>query len=161
MTRDAPTALIISWVWVWVWVAISLLHHAQGVRVSRVSLPQPALVGEPASLRCHFSTPNGTFFSVRWYKDERQFYSFVPDRTPVKQAHYLPGLFVEVPESDEHVVQLRRVEVDNEGVYSCEVIGGKPFFKSSSSTANLSVACELRMRMKQLIRITNIGKRVV
>ncbi|KAK4299131.1 hypothetical protein Pmani_028573 [Petrolisthes manimaculis] len=126
--------------WVWVWVSL-LLHHAQGVRVSRVSVPEPAaIVGEAATLRCHFTTPNDTFFSVRWYKDERQFYSFVPDRIPVKRTHYLPGLFVQVPESDEHVVQLRRVEVDNEGAYSCEVIGDKPFFKSSSSTANLSVA---------------------
>lgn len=62
-----------------------------------MKVPTPGVVGHPAQLECLWEAGAKGFYSVRWYKNGEQFYSFVPKNTPqVKVDHHLQGVSVEV-----------------------------------------------------------------
>ncbi|KAG7165836.1 putative cell adhesion molecule 3-like [Homarus americanus] len=72
---------------------------ATGVNVQRVVVPTPGVVGRPATLECQWTTGHRGFYSVRWYKNDEQFYSFVPKNKPqVKVDHNINGVNVETRE---------------------------------------------------------------
>lgn len=105
-----------------------------------VKVPMPGQVGKPARLECLWVAGDRGFYSVRWYKNDEQFYSYVPKNKPqVKVDHHLAGVQVELPQSDERVVSLRELRLDSEGVYRCEVMSESPYFESSFASSNLTV----------------------
>ncbi|XP_071527872.1 uncharacterized protein [Panulirus ornatus] len=113
---------------------------ASGVRVHDVKVPTPGVVGHPAQLECLWAAGAKGFYSVRWYKNGEQFYSFVPKNTPqVKVDHHLQGVTVELSHSNEHVVTLQELRMDSEGVYRCEVMSEAPTFQTSFASKNLTI----------------------
>lgn len=62
-----------------------------------VKVPQPGVEGRSARLECLWAADERGFYSVRWYKNEEQFYSYVPKNKPqVKVDHDIEGVNVEV-----------------------------------------------------------------
>ncbi|XP_069191131.1 uncharacterized protein [Procambarus clarkii] len=113
---------------------------AAGVQVQEVKVPMPGVVGRPAKMECQWTAGASGFYSVRWYKNNEQFYSFVPKNYPQdKVDHNLRGVKVELSESDEHVVTLRELRMDSEGAYRCEVMSESPTFQTSLASKNLTV----------------------
>ena len=47
-------------------------------------------------LTCQFDEEKDLLYSVKWYKQGREFYRFVPKETPVKQEYPFPGILVDV-----------------------------------------------------------------
>lgn len=120
--------------------AIGIPEGASGVQVHKVKVPQPGVAGRPAILECLWAAGERGFYSVRWYKNDEQFYSYVPKNKPqVKVDHHIEGVSVELSESDERVVKLRELRLDSEGVYRCEVMSESPYFESSFASSNLTV----------------------
>ncbi|XP_063587787.1 uncharacterized protein LOC134765039 [Penaeus indicus] len=112
----------------------------QGVLVHDVKVPQPGISGRSAQLECLWSAGAKGFYSVRWYKDGEQFYSFIPQNYPeVKVDHNLPGVTVYLSKSNEYIVTLRKIDLVSEGVYRCEVMSEAPTFQTSFASANLTV----------------------
>ncbi|XP_045108601.1 cell adhesion molecule 3-like isoform X1 [Portunus trituberculatus] len=121
-------------------LATSLPQGASGVQVQSVKVPQPGVAGRSARLECLWRAGNRGFYSVRWYKNDEQFYSYVPKNKPqIKVDHHLQGVSVELSKSDERVVSLRELHLDSEGVYRCEVMSESPYFESSFASTNLTV----------------------
>ncbi|XP_050685936.1 uncharacterized protein LOC126980279 [Eriocheir sinensis] len=119
---------------------MSMMKGVSGVQVHSVKVPNPGVQGRPAKLECVWSAGDRGFYSVRWYKDEEQFYSFVPKNKPqVKVDHDIRGVSVELNKSDERVVSLRGLQLESEGVYRCEVMSESPYFESSFASSNLTV----------------------
>lgn len=132
----------------WVFLVLLLLlstsqvthGKATDVLVQSVKTPHPGVVGSPARLECRYTVGSQGFYSVRWYKNDEQFYSYVPRSHPiVKVDHELEGVDVELSKSDDRVVTLRALRMDSEGNYRCEVMSEAPNFKSSIASANLTV----------------------
>ncbi|XP_042223888.1 uncharacterized protein LOC121867833 [Homarus americanus] len=110
------------------------------VVVHKVKVPTLALAGEKARLECLWAAGDRGFYSVRWYKNGEQFYSYVPKNSPqVKVDHHLHGVSVVLPESNQSVVTLRELRLDSEGEYGCEVMNESPTFQTSHAYNNLSV----------------------
>lgn len=125
--------LVLSW-------KTTVLTGAKGVSVHNVTVPTPGIAGEAARLECHWSPGSKGFYSVRWYKDGEQFYSFIPRNRPeVKVDHNLPGVTVFLSESNEYVVTLRKIDLASQGIYRCEVMSEAPTFQTSFASANLTV----------------------
>lgn len=62
-----------------------------------MKVPQPGVAGRPATLECLWAAGDRGFYSVRWYKNDEQFYSFVPKNKPrVKVDHHIRGVSVKV-----------------------------------------------------------------
>ncbi|XP_047488228.1 uncharacterized protein LOC125038704 [Penaeus chinensis] len=110
-----------------------------GVQVHSVLVPQPGISGRDAQLECRWAAGTKGFYSVRWYKDGEQFYSYIPQNQPEKVDHNLPGVSVFLSTSDENVVTLRKIDLSSEGTYRCEVMSEAPTFETSFGSANLTV----------------------
>lgn len=62
----------------------------------RISVPQYRLPGESALLRCDFELKNGSLYSLKWYKDEEEFYRYVPRAKPQINWYEVEGVHVDV-----------------------------------------------------------------
>ncbi|XP_071527854.1 uncharacterized protein [Panulirus ornatus] len=132
---------------------------ASGVLVQNVRVPSPAIVGQSAQLECLWEEGAKGFYSVRWYKNGEQFYSYVPKNMPqVKVDHHLPGVRVMLSHSNEKVVTLGEVRMDSEGVYRCEVMSEAPKFETAFASSNLTVVVmPERPRMAGLRDLYTVG----
>ena len=63
----------------------------------RVSVPQYKVRGDMALLECQYELKDtDKLYSVKWYKDNEEFYRFVPRSDPIKQSFKVEGIRVEV-----------------------------------------------------------------
>lgn len=75
------------------------LHHTihpAGLVVSAVEVPRYLLLGETASLACHYHLQEDQLYSLTWWKDGRQFYSYIPSNNPRVVVFDVPGVNVNV-----------------------------------------------------------------
>lgn len=83
------------------WMALILLaslhhHMASGLRISMLDIPSPVLVGESVELACSYDLEDDTLYSVKWYKNDVEFYRYVPKDWPPGQFLPMPGVKVDV-----------------------------------------------------------------
>ncbi|KAL1140625.1 hypothetical protein AAG570_000555, partial [Ranatra chinensis] len=107
-----------------------------------VAVPQYKLRGELAVLECHYELEGDTLYSVKWYKENEEFYRFVPKSNPPQQSYKVEGIKVDHQLSDSRQVALRGVNLKSTGVYRCEVSAEAPSFASAQSEGRMEVVCE-------------------
>ncbi|XP_049834853.1 uncharacterized protein LOC126278662 isoform X2 [Schistocerca gregaria] len=110
-----------------------------GLRLLEVRVPVHAVRGQTARLECRFDLEGESLYSVKWYKDGREFYRFVPRDTPPAQLFPLPGVAVEIANSTSSRVVLRDLTAATSGRYRCEVSGEAPSFQTVSDHGDLLV----------------------
>jgi hypothetical protein len=66
------------------------------LKLLRVVIPPYILHGEVALLQCQYELENDRLYSVKWYKDNEEFYRFMPNATPRKHSYLLEGIRVDV-----------------------------------------------------------------
>ena len=49
------------------------------LRLKNIDVPSHVLVGNEARLSCEFDMEGGTLYSVKWYKDDNEFYRWEGD----------------------------------------------------------------------------------
>ena len=59
-------------------------------------MPPHRVVGEKARLICKFDMEGDILYSVKWYKDDLEFYRFVPNDRPKLQVFPQEGIHVDV-----------------------------------------------------------------
>lgn len=66
------------------------------LKIIRVSVPTYRVRGQPAQLECEFELGGDTLYSVKWYRDNEEFYRYLPKYEPPKHAYKLEGIKVDV-----------------------------------------------------------------
>ena len=61
-----------------------------------IDVPPHRVVGEKAKLICKFDMEGDILYSVKWYKDDLEFYRFVPNDRPKLQVFPQKGIHVDV-----------------------------------------------------------------
>lgn len=63
-----------------------------------VSLKVPAAtdIFRPVTLTCEYDLQSGNLYSVKWYKDESEFFRYMPDYKPHCLAFARPGISLDV-----------------------------------------------------------------
>lgn len=83
----------------WMWNDLSYLTTISGglsLRLNGISVPTHVQVGGNATLICDFDMESDSLYSVKWYKNDREFYRFVPNEYPKKQDFPAHGIHVNV-----------------------------------------------------------------
>ncbi|XP_028967018.1 uncharacterized protein LOC100908782 [Galendromus occidentalis] len=96
---------------------------------------RPVALGQAALLNCsseHFEEIS----RIRWYRDGEEFFRY-DRRSREKLLFELPGLVVDVPNSHDGFLRLKRTEPRSEGVFSCELTDSK--FNVERADANLQL----------------------
>jgi hypothetical protein len=52
-----------------------------------------------ALLQCQYELENDRLYSVTWYKDDEEFYRYVPRANPMQHSYPLEGIKVDVSRS--------------------------------------------------------------
>lgn len=75
-------------------ISVSLSRAA--IRMLMMDVPSPTNQGESVELICSYQLDEDKLYSVKWYKDDVEFYRYVPNDWPPGQFLPLQGVKVDV-----------------------------------------------------------------
>ncbi|XP_039284299.1 uncharacterized protein LOC111057247 [Nilaparvata lugens] len=116
---------------------ILCLEGCRCLRLTEVRVAPHTVRGHSSTLECEFDLQGETLYSVKWYKDGNEFYRYVPRDTPPAQVFPLPGVHVNVIESNDTQVNLERLSLASSGRYRCEVSAEAPSFQTVSDHGDM------------------------
>jgi hypothetical protein len=61
-----------------------------------LKVPATADIFQPVTLSCDYDVEGGSLYSVKWYKDESEFFRHMPDYHPQSQAFHTPAVTLDV-----------------------------------------------------------------
>ncbi|CAH1960110.1 unnamed protein product [Acanthoscelides obtectus] len=105
----------------------------------RLHVPIAVRVGHSVTLCCEYDLEGAALYSVKWYRDEDEFYRYVPKEEPPTRVFPILGLQVDVSMSDAHNVTLISVLRDITRTYQCEVSADAPSFHTQIMGAPMTV----------------------
>lgn len=59
-------------------------------------VPAVVLRGEAVWLNCSFDLENEKLYSVKWHKDDVEFYRYLPEDIPPAQTYHVEGVHLDV-----------------------------------------------------------------
>ncbi|XP_039439650.1 uncharacterized protein LOC120420638 [Culex pipiens pallens] len=78
-------------------------------------------------------------YSIKWYKDNEEFYRYVPSAVQPIKSYKIDGIRVDPNHSDGSKVQLRGLTLKSSGVYRCEISAEAPNFDSVQGEGRMDV----------------------
>ncbi|XP_036231305.2 uncharacterized protein beat-IIIb [Bactrocera oleae] len=129
----------ISLKWIFLCSCFTVFDSVHCLSMTEVRIPKHIMRHEDAMLGCKYDLDGESLYSVKWYKDGFEFYRYVPRDMPPGQVFPLPGVDVDLLNSTDNVVVLRRVTLQSTGRYRCEVSGEAPSFQTVSGHEDLIV----------------------
>ena len=73
------------------------------VQITDLNVPREVLAGDEVRLRCNYNSEDGSaLYSLKWYKDNKEFYRYVPSNPDSKtnkcatRTHTMFGLNIDV-----------------------------------------------------------------
>ncbi|XP_048480740.1 uncharacterized protein LOC105382773 [Plutella xylostella] len=103
-------------------------------------VPSHVPLGTRALLACRWAlAPHDSLYSVKWYKDGKEFFRHVPRDLEPRRKFPLPGVDVEKSSPNGANVTLSPAVVETAGRYRCEVSGERPLFPTVSDHGDMMV----------------------
>ncbi|XP_045496742.1 uncharacterized protein LOC123695082 [Colias croceus] len=109
------------------------------LQIVGVSIPNLKQRGESVTMTCDYDLEGGKLYSVKWYKDNEEFYRYMPRLKPPQHSHRVEGVKVDMERSSARRVHLRDLTLKSRGLYRCEVSEEAPSFHSAQSEAFMEV----------------------
>nr|XP_036213224.1 uncharacterized protein LOC106614804 isoform X2 [Bactrocera oleae] len=78
-------------------------------------------------------------YAIKWYKDNEEFYRFVPKAHPQKTSYRFDGIRVSEEHSDSWRVFLRGLTLNSSGLYRCEISAEAPNFSSVQGEGRMDI----------------------
>ncbi|XP_065214703.1 uncharacterized protein LOC135841600 [Planococcus citri] len=110
-----------------------------GLRVAELSIPRHVGLREKARLSCKFEITRGKLYSVKWYKDEFEFFRFMPDNNPNIQTFPVQGVYLDISKCNMTTVTLHQLNFNSSGNYRCEVSKDGPNFETVVKNGDMTV----------------------
>ncbi|XP_037516318.1 uncharacterized protein LOC119393398 [Rhipicephalus sanguineus] len=111
------------------WIT-ALVKGMSCLRLLEMSAPSAAIHGRGMWLNCSFDLESDELYSVKWYKNDTEFYRYIPRDRPPAQNYDLPGVVVDMARSREGHVFISSVNLSTEGNYRCEASAEAPSFQT-------------------------------
>ncbi|CAG9860915.1 unnamed protein product [Phyllotreta striolata] len=119
--------------------------YSGALRLTSMSAPNIADVRDKMELDCHFDMGNEELYAVKWYKDDQEFFRYMPKGQQQMMSFPVPGVKLETHGGD---CNQRRCKINltdltrmhSGGAYRCEISSEAPAFRLASETHNVTVA---------------------
>ncbi|XP_045137266.1 uncharacterized protein LOC123519814 [Portunus trituberculatus] len=101
--------------------------QGEGLSILETIIPVYKIRGENAELYCHYDVEGEVLYSVKWYKDDEEFYRYMPgtssslSTTSPQSIFPRPGIYVDSSKSNASRVVLTDLDFRTSGLYRCEV----------------------------------------
>lgn len=66
------------------------------LRLHRINVPAYKIKGEKAVLECMYELEGDSLYAVKWYKENEEFYKYVPKSYPPQVSYKVEGIKVDV-----------------------------------------------------------------
>ncbi|CAH1188800.1 unnamed protein product [Phyllotreta striolata] len=127
---------------------LSLVYFASytaALRLKSMSVPMVADLRDIMELDCHFDMGKEELYAVKWYKDDQEFFRYMPGGQERTRVFPVPGVNVEMRTVE---CNQRRCKISlkdltrmhSGGAYRCEISSEAPAFRLTSETRNVTVA---------------------
>ncbi|EEB13170.1 beat protein, putative [Pediculus humanus corporis] len=116
-----------------------ILTGTAGIKITKLFIPKIIDVRESGILTCEFDLENGKLYSVKWYKNDLEFFRFMPNGNPIVQIFKVDGINLTDKDCNMTTVVLNRLEFTTSGLYTCEVSTEGPYFKTVQTSSNMTV----------------------
>lgn len=117
----------------------SNFESGECLKLIMLEVPQTAYSGESIELSCIYELENDKLYSVKWYKNDVEFYRYVPKDWPPGQFLPINGIRVDLSKSGTNSVFLKYIDIQTAGVYRCEVSAEAPSFVTAEGEKDLRV----------------------
>lgn len=134
----------------------------------KLNIPRAVRAGHSVTLGCEYDLEGAQLYSVKWYRENDEFYRYVPKEEPPTRVFMIQGLRVDVSDriviikrikttthllfqvsvSDAHNVTLLSVGRDISGQFQCEVSADAPLFHTQLMSAPMTVAGKAQIQKK-------------
>ncbi|XP_040157141.1 uncharacterized protein LOC120896782 [Anopheles arabiensis] len=155
--------------WIAVLVTCLLITEIIGLKLKTVRIPPYKFRGELALLECHYELngqrkghsslessnrrhhgyqndylgeryeEEEKLYSIKWYKDNEEFYRYVPSASQPIKSYKIEGIRVDPNHSDGTKVLLRGLTLKSSGIYRCEISAEAPSFDSVQGEGRMDV----------------------
>ncbi|XP_050506084.1 uncharacterized protein LOC114334111 [Diabrotica virgifera virgifera] len=116
------------------------IFDVRALRNMQIRVPEAVKRGDSVTLVCDYDLESAALYTIKWYRDDEEFYRFVPKESPPSQAFTVSHVNVDLVNSNSTRVTLKKVERDTAGKFKCEVSADAPLFHTDIRTAELIVA---------------------
>ncbi|KAK7586231.1 hypothetical protein V9T40_004107 [Parthenolecanium corni] len=110
-----------------------------GLRLTEIFIPKHIDLKEKAQLSCKFEITQGKLYSVKWYKDENEFFRYMPDSSPEIHTFPVDGVHLDISRSNKTTVTLYNLSFNSSGNYRCEVSKEGPNFETVVRNGDMRV----------------------
>ncbi|CAL1271777.1 unnamed protein product [Larinioides sclopetarius] len=124
---------------IFTFIILQALVMTKAFRIVMLDVPSPTILGESVELTCSYELDNEQLYSVKWYKNDVEFYRYVPNDWPPGQFLPLPGIRVDLSKSNKNSVYLRHVDLNSSGIYRCEISAEAPSFDTAEAEKEMKV----------------------
>ncbi|XP_042904037.1 uncharacterized protein [Parasteatoda tepidariorum] len=109
------------------------------LKLVSLHVPNLVVVGEDVQLQCAYDLEGDPLYSIKWYRDDVEFYRYVPRDKPPGQFFPLKGVSVDTLRSVNGTLILLETDETTTGNYKCEVSADAPSFQTVSTHRKLRV----------------------
>ncbi|KAG0410212.1 hypothetical protein HPB47_012654 [Ixodes persulcatus] len=109
---------------------VSSASETSCLRLLEMKVPSAVIQGRSMWLNCTYDLESDELYSVKWYKNDTEFYRYIPRDRPPAQNYDLPGVVVDMVKSREGNVFVAAVNLSTEGNYRCEASAEAPSFQT-------------------------------
>lgn len=120
-------------------ILLLLKDVVDSIRLDHVGVPAYAIEGKKAVLECPFDLEGSTLYSVKWYKNGREFFRYLPQNPHPVTVYVRDGVNVDKHKSNSKQVTLTNLVQSTTGRYRCEVSTEAPRFDTVSQFGDLLV----------------------
>lgn len=129
----------------WVVYILYLLMECEAIRLTNMTSPIIQDPREDMELFCEFDMGTEELYAVKWYKDDHEFFRYIPGYKPSLVQFFVPGVSVDLRKThctkNSCKLTLNNLHRRNSsGAYRCEVSSEAPLFRLASQTNNVTVA---------------------
>ncbi|XP_053657706.1 uncharacterized protein LOC128706789 [Anopheles marshallii] len=167
--QETDTMLLVLNSWIGLLLGILSISASYGLKLKSVRIPPYKYRTESALLECHYelngqrkghSSLDGSnrrhhayqsdylserfdeeekLYSIKWYKDNEEFYRYVPSASQPIKSYKIEGIRVDPNHSDGTKVLLRGLTLKSSGNYRCEISAEAPSFDSVQGEGRMDV----------------------
>ncbi|CAK1540407.1 unnamed protein product [Leptosia nina] len=117
-----------------------LKYTVRSLELLELRVPTHVPIGTRPTLTCKWQLgPTDVLYSVKWYKDGKEFFRHVPRDSETRRKFYLPGVDVEESSTNGANVTLAPAVLETGGRYRCEVSGERPLFPTVSDHSDMII----------------------
>ncbi|CAL1275895.1 unnamed protein product [Larinioides sclopetarius] len=122
-----------------VFCLLLIASGSSGLKLMSLDVPTAVMQGDSIWLNCTLDLESDDLYSVKWYKDDVEFYRHLPRDSPSGQKYDIPGIRLDLQKSVQGHVYLMKTDLDTEGIYRCEASAESPTFQTVEAEKPLKV----------------------